>query len=224
MKVLAEQILSAISADRFLVDAMGCSCSKHSASEPQHAHGLPTLLTAVPARGRKPLKSRGAGAVDVSCHASEGSKWHSELLAVSTDLKEKLQDPQFVATRCDLDGSGDLDPHELRQAARVYGVDPGPGDGSAELMAGQRMSKESFADMVALRSQGRPPIRALDRYGYWVGGLSRLTLCKVDSKWCALWEKHDKVSCLAILIFYMFMFDVVCAMFSSCQVPTCGTV
>ena len=60
-------------------------------------------------------------------------------------------------------------------------------------------------------------------YVYWVGGLSRLTLCKVDSKWCALWEKHDKVLFLAILSFYMFMFDVVCAMFSSCQVPTCGT-
>ena len=84
---------------------------------------------------------------------------------MSEDLQKQLQDPQFVATRCDLDGSGDLDLHELRQAARVYGIDPEPGDGSAELMAGQRMSKESFAEMVALRSQGRPPIRALDRYG-----------------------------------------------------------
>ena len=81
---------------------------------------------------------------------------------MSEDLKKQLQDPQFVATRCDLDGSGDLDPHELRQAARVYGIDPDPGDGSTELMVGQRMSKESFAEMVALRSQGRPPIRALE--------------------------------------------------------------
>ena len=59
---------------------------------------------------------------------------------------------------------------------------------------------------------------------YWVGGLSRLTLCKVDSKWCALWEKHDKVLFLAILSLYMFMFDVVCTMFSSCPVQTCGSV
>ena len=84
---------------------------------------------------------------------------------MSEDLQKQLQDPQFVATRCDLDGSGDLDPHELRQAARVYGIDPDPGDGSTELMVGQRMSKESFADMVALRSQGRPSIRALELIG-----------------------------------------------------------
>ena len=38
------------------------------------------------------------------------------------------------------------------------------------------------------------------------------------------WEKHDKVLFLAILSVYMFMGDVVCAMFSSCQVQTCGTV
>ena len=95
--------------------------------------------------------------VEVSCHASAGAKWHLELLAVSAELKEKLQDPQFVATRCDLDGSGDLDAHELKQAARVYGISQ---SGSSEnhdgtnprLMAGQRVSKESFAEMVA--SQG----------------------------------------------------------------------
>jgi hypothetical protein len=92
---------------------------------------------------------------------------------VSEDLKKQLQDPQIVATRCDLDGSGDLDPHELRQAARVYGIDPGPGDRSTDqLMVGQRMSKESFAEMVALRSQGRTLIRVLewidmDRPKFW---------------------------------------------------------
>ena len=36
-------------------------------------------------------------------------------------------------------------------------------------------------------------IYVADFLHYWVGGLSRLTLCKVDSKWCALWENHDKV-------------------------------
>ena len=138
---------------------MGCSCSKQP--EPRSGHG-PTLLSSVP---KQRTRAQKGPTIRISCHASEGSKWHLELLAVSEDLQKQLQDPQFVATRCDLDGSGDLDPHELRQAARVYGIDPGPGDGSAELMAGQRMSKGSFAEMVALRSQERPLIRALDRYG-----------------------------------------------------------
>jgi len=30
--------------------------------------------------------------------------------------------------------------------------------------------------------------------------LSRLVLSKVDSKWCALWEVHDKLLFLAMLI------------------------
>jgi len=83
---------------------MGCSCSKSAALEPPHG-GLPTLLTAVTFEKAEKVET-----VTVSCHASGGSKWHMELLAVSADLKQKLQDPQFVATRCDLDGSGDLDP------------------------------------------------------------------------------------------------------------------
>ena len=37
----------------------------------------------------------------------------------------------------------------------------------------------------------------------WVCGLGRLTLCKVDSKWCALCEKHDKVLFLAFFSFYV---------------------
>ena len=36
------------------------------------------------------------------------------LLQVSSGLREKLRDPHFVAARCDLDGSGDLDAHELK--------------------------------------------------------------------------------------------------------------
>ena len=69
-----------------------------------------------------------------------------------------------MATRCDLDGSGDLDAHELKQAARVYGISQ---SGSSEndgtnprLMAGQRVSKESFAEMVA--SQRSTKLRAFD--------------------------------------------------------------
>ena len=148
---------------------MGCSCSKNAASEPRRPR-LPTLLGAVPKRSeasdskaekddekaQKPVKAERV--VAVSCHAAAGAKWHLELLAVSAELKRKLQDPQFVATRCDLDGSGDLDAHELKQAARVYGISQ---SGSPEdhhnstnprHLTGQRVSKESFAEMVA--SQG----------------------------------------------------------------------
>ena len=153
---------------------MGCSCSKNAALEPRRP-GLPTLLGAVPKhsepsdpKGKKDVekaqKAERVDDVEVSCHASAGAKWHLELLAVSAELKEKLQDPQFVATRCDLDGSGDLDAHELKQAARVYGISQ---SGSSEndgtnprLMAGKRVSKESFAEMVA--SQRSTKLRAFD--------------------------------------------------------------
>ena len=113
---------------------MGCSCSKNAALEPGRP-GLPTLLVAVPKHSEpsdrkeekaqeNAQKAERVDDVEVSCHAdaSRGAKWHLELLAVSAELKQKLQDPQFVATRCDLDGSGDLDAHELKQAARVYGI------------------------------------------------------------------------------------------------------
>ena len=156
---------------------MGCSCSKNDALEPGRP-GLPTLLGAVPKhsepsdpKGEKDAEKAQEKAqkadVEVSCHASAGAKWHLELLAVSAELKQKLQDPQFVATRCDLDGSGDLDAHELKQAARVYGISQ---SGSSQthdginpcLMAGQRVSKESFAEMVASQQGSTKLIRAFD--------------------------------------------------------------
>ena len=85
---------------------------------------------------------------------------------MSAELKQKLQDPQFVATRCDLDGSGDLDAHELKQAAKVYGISQSGSsqthDGTnPRLMAGQRVSKESFAEMVASQRSTKL-IRAFD--------------------------------------------------------------
>ena len=150
---------------------MGCSCSKNPALELRRP-GLPTLLVAVPKhsepsdrKGWKDVEKaqKAERAVEVSCHASAGAKWHLELLAVSAELKEKLQDPQFVATRCDLDGSGDLDAHELKQAARVYGISQSSSENhgtNPRLMAGQRVSKESFAEMVA--SQSSTKLRAFD--------------------------------------------------------------
>ena len=158
---------------------MGCSCSKNAALEPGRP-GLPTLLVAVPKhsepshpkgkkdveKAQKAQKAERVDDVEVSCHASAGAKWHLELLAVSAELKQKLQDPQFVATRCDLDGSGDLDAHELKQAARVYGISQSGSsqthDGTnPRLMAGQRVSKESFAEMVASQRSTKL-IRAFD--------------------------------------------------------------
>ena len=139
---------------------MGCRCSK--SESPRHdRHALPTLLKE---QMREPREFDKIHRV-VSCHASQGSKWHSELVSVSSELKEKLQDPYFVASRSDLDGSGDLNPHELKQAARVYGISPSHEDhGSAgQQMAGQsRISKEDFADVVASQSQGSTKlVRAL---------------------------------------------------------------
>ena len=153
---------------------MGCSCSKNDALEPRRP-GLPTLLVAVPKhseasdpKGEKDVEKAQEKAqkadVEVSCHASAGAKWHLELLAVSAELKEKLQDPQFVATRCDLDGSGDLDAHELKQAAKVYGISQSRSENhgtNPRLMAGQRISKESFAEMVASQRSTKL-IRAFD--------------------------------------------------------------
>ena len=169
----AEQFLvTAISAE--LDSVMGCSCSKNAALEPGRP-GLPTLLVAVPKHSEpsdrkeekaqeNAQKAERVDDVEVSCHASAGAKWHLELLAVSAELKEKLQDPQFVATRCDLDGSGDLDAHELKQAARVYGISQSSSENhgtNPRLMAGQCISKESFAEMVASQRSTKL-IRAFD--------------------------------------------------------------
>ena len=119
--------------------------------------------------------------VEVSCHASAGAKWHLELLAVSAELKEKLQDPHFVATRCDLDGSGDLDAHELKQAARVYGISQSSENHDTNpLMAAKRVSKESFAEMVA--SQRSTKLRAFDSNTVKVllGGTSAKCIDNID--------------------------------------------
>ena len=139
---------------------MGCCCSAENAEE-YGEYKLPTLLGA----SRFCKREEDVNKIVVSCHASEGAKWHLELLAVSAELQKKLLEPQFVATRCDLDASGDLDLHELKQAARVYGISDL--SDQQQLMAGQRMSKESFAELVANRLQGTKVIRALDSVKFW---------------------------------------------------------
>eukprot|EP00438_Fugacium_kawagutii_P020057 Skav201037 [mRNA] locus=scaffold3386:200977:205965:+ [translate_table: standard] len=163
---------------------MGSECSK--SESPRHEH-LPTLLTE---QSREPAELLpGAKKVEkaVSCHASEGSRWHSELVSVSSELREKLQDPHFVASRCDLDGSGNLDPHELKQAARVYGISLSCKDQGHQQMAKQlRISKEDFAEMVASRSQGSTKvIRTIPHSlrGMALGQLLHLEALFIKSGW-----------------------------------------
>ena len=167
-------------------DLMGCSCSKsESRHDVQDRRALPTLLTEP---SRKPPELQRAKEVEkfvVSCHASEGSKWLSELVSVSSELKEKLQDPQFVASRCDLDESGDLDPHELKQAARVYGISPGF---ARQQMAGQsRISNEDFAHMVTrlFLANSRLGIKTIPHSlrGVALGQLVHLEALFVKSGW-----------------------------------------
>ena len=70
----------------------------------------------------------------------------------------KLKDPHFVAKRCDLDSSGDLDMHELRQASRAFGIKFSTKE-LQEKMAGEaRINKERFAQIVA-----DPPVTSADR-------------------------------------------------------------
>eukprot|EP00438_Fugacium_kawagutii_P020060 Skav201040 [mRNA] locus=scaffold3386:239568:241443:+ [translate_table: standard] len=163
---------------------MGSECSK---SEPlRHGH-LPTVLTEQSRESAELLPGAKKVEKAVSCHASEGSRWHSELVSVSSELREKLQDPHFVASRCDLDGSGDLDPHELKQAARVYGISPSCKDQGHQQMAKQlRISKEDFADMVASRSQGSTKvIRTIPHSlrGMALGQLLHLEALFIKSGW-----------------------------------------
>ena len=75
--------------------------------------------------------------------------WELHLLRVSSELKMKLKDPHFVAKRCDLDSSGDLDMHELKQASRAFGIKFSTEE-LQEKMAGEgRIDKERFAQIVA---------------------------------------------------------------------------
>ena len=142
--------LGAKSADqaKFL---MGCSCSQ---SVPRESSQPPTLLQRKLVKHG--VKSNVKGQPYVSCHASEGATWHLELLAMSADLRQKLQDPHFVATRCDLDGSGNLDEHELKQAAQVYGLNRD----DLPALGEDRISNEGFAELVA--SRGTKQIRAFE--------------------------------------------------------------
>ena len=110
--------------------------------------------------------------------------WELQLLRVSLELKMKLKDPHFVAKRCDLDSSGDLDMHELKQATRAFGLKFSP-EKLEKLMAGEtRIDQERFAQIVAdsPMTSERPTIPHSLR-GMALGQLQQLVLIFINSGW-----------------------------------------
>ena len=102
------------------------------------AHTRPTLLTSRSRLSRQSGKQL----------------WTEELEEMSKRLREELKDPHFVAQRCDLDGSGDLDSQELKQAASCFGLKLS-NEGLQQLMDQPRISKERFAEIVKVPGPGR---------------------------------------------------------------------
>ena len=113
--------------------------------------------------------------------------WELQLLRVSSELKVKLKDPHFVAKRCDLDSSGDLDMHELKQASRAFGIKFSTEE-LQEKMAGEtRVCKERFAHIVTdapvtSADRSRPTIPHSLR-GMALGQLQQLESIFITSGW-----------------------------------------
>ena len=111
--------------------------------------------------------------------------WELQLLKVSSELKMKLKDPHFVAKRCDLDSSGDLDMHELKQATRAFGLKFSTEE-LLEFMAGAaRINKERFAQIVdapTCADRSRPTIPHSLR-GMALGQLQQLESIFITSGW-----------------------------------------
>eukprot|EP00434_Breviolum_minutum_P020025 symbB.v1.2.017665.t2/scaffold1380.1/size122483/3 len=112
--------------------------------------------------------------------------WELQLLQVSLELKMKLKDPHFVAKRCDLDSSGDLDMHELKQATRAFGMKFSLKK-LQEFMAGEaRITKERFAQIVTdapvTSERSRPTIPHSLR-GMALGQLQQLESIFITSVW-----------------------------------------
>lgn len=194
---------------------MGCVHSKTSPKSEGLKHGqsrLPTLLSSSPDLHMKlsPLGSFGSkdgqnsDLVSASTHdlppledleaesavstSSSMETWELELLRVSLGLKRKLKDPHFVARRCDLDGSGDLDTHELGHAARAFGMKLST-ERLQQLKGGEcRVSKERFAEIVAeprLEVEKIRPAIPHSLRGIALGQLQHLENLFIKSGWLA---------------------------------------
>ncbi|CAE7029591.1 ANKRD50 [Symbiodinium sp. CCMP2592] len=73
-----------------------------------------------------------------------------------SELEECLQDPDFVLERCDLDGSGTLDEHELKQAFAAFGLKPSA-ERLRQSMAGlNEIDKPTFRDLVSKLQEELP--------------------------------------------------------------------
>jgi len=126
-----------------------------------------------------------------TCRAPAQTKslesWELQLWRVSSELKMKLKDPHFVAKRCDLDSSGDLDMHELKQATRAFGLNFSAKE-LLEFMAGAaRINKERFAQIVTdapvtSADRSRPTIPHSLR-GMALGQLQQLESIFITSGW-----------------------------------------
>ena len=179
---------------------MGCTCSKaFKASQPSR---LPTLLehgrrSALPTHTKCQATEGACEGADVNvpssvsgaCRAPAQTQslesWELQLLKVSSELKMKLKDPHFVAKRCDLDSSGDLDMHELKQATRSFGLKFSP-EKLLKCMAGAaRINKERFAQIVdapTSAERSRPTIPHSLR-GMALGQLQQLESIFITSGW-----------------------------------------
>ena len=99
----------------------------------------------------------------------------------------KLKDPHFVAKRCDLDSSGDLDMHELKQASRAFGIKFSTEE-LHEKMAGEaRINSELFSQIVTdapvtSADRSRPTIPHSLR-GMALGQLQQLESIFITSGW-----------------------------------------
>ena len=125
-----------------------------------------------------------------TCRAPAQTKslesWELQLWRVSSELKMKLKDPDFVAKRCDLDSSGDLDMHELKQATGAFGLKFSAKE-LLEFMAGAaRINKERFAQIVdapvTSADRSRPTIPHSLR-GMALGQLQQLESIFIISGW-----------------------------------------
>ena len=126
-----------------------------------------------------------SGACRAPAQTQSLDSWELQLLKVSSELKMKLKDPHFVAKRCDLDSSGDLDMHELKQATRAFGLKFSP-EKLLEFMAGAaRINKERFAQIVdapTCAERSRPTIPHSLR-GMALGQLQQLESIFITSGW-----------------------------------------
>ena len=113
--------------------------------------------------------------------------WELQLFQVRSELKMKLKDPHFVAKRCDLDSSGDLDVHELKQASRAFGIKFSTEELQEKMAGKARINKERFAQIVTdapvtSADRSRPTIPHSLR-GMALGQLQQLESIFITSGW-----------------------------------------